>query len=181
MHPSAAEVFEQEARIVAREVTTRFCAQSVVARRDQDGIEAAALVGCWRAASVWQPERGLAIRSMMAWYAHNAIVDWLREFGGRPPLRCNPQAGSRLCQRRLTHQPVAPHTPLDELTAREIEDSITRLLSGRSRRLLHLLIIEGLTMREAGEEMQLSESRISQRWKQILTRLRQCLGQKATF
>jgi RNA polymerase sigma factor for flagellar operon FliA len=67
--------------------------------------------------------------------------------------------------------------PLEEVEGRDLKELLTRGLSRAERLILVLYYYEGMTMKEIGMVLDLSESRVSQMHSAILARLRSELGQ----
>ncbi len=66
--------------------------------------------------------------------------------------------------------------PFEHFQRKDIKDWVTRGLSRAERLIIILYYFEGMTMKEIGETLALSESRVSQMHSAILERLKQHLG-----
>jgi RNA polymerase sigma factor FliA len=92
---------------------------------------------------------------------------------------------SSLSQQQTGSQPAAPSdrlagisdptapNPADELQRKDLRDLLTRELSRNERLVLMLYYTEQMTMREIGEALGLSESRVSQIHSELLVRLKE--------
>ena len=68
--------------------------------------------------------------------------------------------------------------PMDIIQQRDALDTITRNLTKKERLIIIMYYYEGLTMREIGEIMELTESRVCQIHSNVMARLKGMLGQK---
>lgn len=71
--------------------------------------------------------------------------------------------------------------PFQEVEGRDLKELLTRGLSRAERLILVLYYYEGMTMKEIGMVLDLSESRVSQMHSAILERLRSELGQRRAW
>ena len=69
-------------------------------------------------------------------------------------------------------------SPLDELHRKDLKDLITRGLSRAEKMILVLYYYEEMTMKEIGQTLELSESRVSQMHSSIVARLQSQLAQR---
>lgn len=70
------------------------------------------------------------------------------------------------------------HTPLKELQQQDLQRWVTQKLDSRDRLIVLLYYYEAMTMREIGQTLGCSESRVSQRLDSILQRLRSRLDEQ---
>ncbi len=70
---------------------------------------------------------------------------------------------------------AAGDSPLDAINRKDLMEVITESLNEKERSILHYYYIEGLTLREIGEAMHLTESRVCQIHGNVIKRLREKL------
>ena len=66
--------------------------------------------------------------------------------------------------------------PSDQAHRRDLMTALTRTLTPKERRILEMYYLDGLTLREIGIELQLTESRVCQIHSNVIQRLRERLG-----
>jgi RNA polymerase sigma factor FliA len=86
--------------------------------------------------------------------------------------RCTQSDGNREMREIDVVKDDAEGNPLRELQRRDLRDLITRGLSRAERLIVILYYYEGMTMKEIGATLDLSESRVSQMHSSILARLK---------
>lgn len=155
----------------------------------QDGM-----IGAMSAARKFDPARGVKFTSFASRYIRGAIVDGLRGMDWVPrQVRRRKEPITELISinaitRRATGNNSSESTIADELGCDAIGlsdvdriDCVRALFRGLGRRdrlMMDLLYIDGLTMKEAGRAIGVSESRVSQLHADVIVRLR---GKVAIF
>lgn len=86
--------------------------------------------------------------------------------------KCFPSDGSRDLREIDVIKDETQINPVNELQQRDLKDLITRGLSRAERLIVILYYYEGMTMKEIGATLDLSESRVSQMHSSILQRLK---------
>lgn len=115
-------------------------------RREE--VEAAALVGLWRAALAYDPGRGVLFRTYLAWRVRGEVLDALRAdvLAGRSRLHDPPR------RQPLPHGlAAAPDRRPGLVDLRDRLAPLRRLLSWRGRVLLRLIYDEDMTLGQAAE------------------------------
>ena len=69
--------------------------------------------------------------------------------------------------------------PAESLSQKDILQAITRTLSRKEKLIVIMYYYEGLTMREIGDILSLTESRVCQIHSNVMGRLKGLLGQKS--
>jgi RNA polymerase sigma factor for flagellar operon FliA len=86
--------------------------------------------------------------------------------------RCFPSDGGRDVREIDVIKDDSQHNPVTELQRRDLKELITKGLSRAERLIVILYYYEGMTMKEIGSTLDLSESRVSQMHSSILARLK---------
>jgi RNA polymerase sigma factor for flagellar operon FliA len=86
--------------------------------------------------------------------------------------RCFSSDGSRDVREIDVIKDDSQHNPSSEVQRRDLKDLITKGLSRAERLIVILYYYEGMTMKEIGSTLDLSESRVSQMHSSILLRLK---------
>lgn len=143
-----------------------------------DEIESVALEGAWKGHMTWFEDGGLNWHDWVARKARNTVLDHFRDCG--PLTRLGNTRYSTMClsiveetaRRRLKNHPGKHRKvwePMDEdsqpahhfLTLDAFEDRL-RGLGEKSKQMLRWYFCDDVPMREIGDRLGLSESRVSQ-------------------
>ncbi len=138
-----------------------------------DEIRAAALRGLWEAARKFDPSRGFKFETYAIHRIRGHIIDWTRDELGRRKT----DGTSRRVKvvdydvLRVGDQREA----LREIMARDTFEASISMLNAREKQMVRLRV-RGYTMNEIAERVGVSESRISQQFKEIFAKMRQWSG-----
>jgi RNA polymerase sigma factor for flagellar operon FliA len=185
-----------EAQEIAGRAAYRVC-QKIGTKGDLEELTSEALIGIIRCVDTWQPHKS-AFKSYAYQRAYFHLIDWLREQSWLPRLVIQqlkrgeldfvPQVQSMHNRRPDSNQQDGSEVG-DTLTARpeddyenvDRRDTINHLLDrlgGVRREIIERYYLKEETMKEIGEAVGLSESRVSQLHSESLGRLRGGLSQR---
>jgi len=173
-----------------RKIAGKF-AKQVPKSVQYDDLVSAGVLGLISAARSYRPEHGVRFMSYAGTRIVGAIKDWLREqsWAGRPEVRRLKAAGvgQTLQLQWADNKAGDPLLYEDRKAASSLDravdaDTCRRLLRGlkpKDRLAMLLHFGEGITMREVGEILDLSESRVSQKLSQLMRLVRSRLQSEA--
>lgn len=143
---------------LARATAGRIAGMHPRLRRQQEELEADALVGLWRAIVTYQPDRGASLRSWVYLRCRAEVLDRLREREGtrlrHPPPRT-------VSLDALEAEPMPAAVPAHD--AAGYLDDLTAGLQPSQRRLVQHLAAGGL-QRDYARVLGVSPERVSQLW-----------------
>lgn len=146
----------------------------------EDLVQAGA-AAAWEAMPRWDPARGVKLQTWILPRVRGGMIDFLRETGylmhggrrsGRVEKRQHLEARDPDSGKLLFDAPDAAAAEAERL--RDAGENFAALLKGLNqteRLIVVLYFVDGLKMREIGEQLDLSESRVSQLMSSLLTRL----------
>lgn len=189
MRPSAASEASEERLRYAADAVERLkawayaIAASIARRcgrlRDLDALRSAALEGLWRAALIFDPDRGTSLRTIAAVRVNGSCVDWIRadeviktrtrkrlsalgEFVPREGQLHDVMDSDRLGAPSHDIDRRSPD-PLEAIERAESADAVLSLFrEGREREVFRLYFVLGIGMKTVGEIVGVTESRVCQ-------------------
>jgi RNA polymerase sigma factor FliA len=167
----------------------RMVAARVPSRVSLDDLVGAGMLGLVLAADRYDGVRGVPFETFARWRIHGALLDFLR---GEDPLTREARRRLRESQRAgsdagepqfLDVDAIADRLSLETPQAYDATDALARIrlrkivaaLPDNDRKLLDLYYGEEQTLREVGQVLGVTESRICQRLSGILSRVRSSL------
>ena len=109
----------------------------------------------------------------------NLEVDMLKKANAHSMLTISdrrPESGEQRNASIDTLSPSDHGDPLDQVNRKDMMEVLTRSLSEKERRILYMYYLENLNLREIGEQLSLTESRVCQIHGNVIKRLRDRLA-----
>ena len=109
----------------------------------------------------------------------NLEVGMLKKANARSMLTISDRRAESGEQRNASIDTLSPSVhgdPLDQVNRKDMMEVLTRSLSDKERRILYMYYIDNLNLREIGEQLSLTESRVCQIHGNVIKRLRDRLA-----
>lgn len=109
----------------------------------------------------------------------NLEVDMLKKANARSMLTISDRRAESGEQRNASIDTLSQSNhgdPLDQVNRKDMMEVLTRSLSDKERRILYMYYIDNLNLREIGEQLSLTESRVCQIHGNVIKRLRDRLA-----
>jgi RNA polymerase sigma factor FliA len=143
---------------------------------DVDDLIQVGTIGVMRAAELFDSSKGVQFQTYANHRVRGAMLDYLRDIDWQPRLskrrkETPPHIGRLPLGVRDDSQDIeddAISDPSFGIEQQDSQDLLTRGLDRMGKAMVLLYFVEGLSMREVGNSLGLSESRISQRMTLIL-------------
>jgi RNA polymerase sigma factor for flagellar operon FliA len=143
---------------------------------DYDDVVQAALIGLWEAAQRWCPDVGVPFWVYARTRIHGSVVDELRRLSGRrgrvQAVSLNESVDGNMSRLEAVGEEEAGYAKLEDEQEADLVLELMGELPERLRLVLWLRHCEGLTLREIGEIMGVTEGRVCQLVYEAMNRMR---------